>query len=404
MVEKSKHSIKKETNNKFKQMKIIFKTVVMLMTIAVINGCSKKDDDAPIVNQDIGISPDSGPRSTVVAITGITFGTDPSKVKVFFNGKEATVQSVTDSQVEAIVPTKAGTGNVKVMIDGADNFGPEFTYTLTGVVSTLAGEYPAQGYVDATGANARFNKPAGIAMNAQGDLLIADMINRRIRKVTKQGVVTTFSGGAQGYVDGTLANAKFMSPKAIAIDKQGNGYIADRNRIRKITPDGMVSTLAGGEEAGFADGKGAAAIFKHPTSIAIDNQGNIYVAGQQNHRIRKITQDGTVSSIGNASGLVSSFDLAGNESFVPYRGYEDGDLENAKFEYPKALATDTEGNVYVIDGSNENTRIRKITAQGNVSTITELNSDSKSRDFEGAWRLTTDKEGNLYVSERKFFH
>lgn len=316
---------------------------------------------------------------------------------------EAEVQSVTDNQIEAIVPVKAGTGLVKIKLEGADNFGPEFTYTLTGVVSTLAGKYPAEGFVDATGANALFNKPSGIAINAEGDLLIADMNNRRIRKVTKQGVVTTLSGGTHGYVDGTLANAKFMSPKAIAIDKQGNAYIADRNRIRKITPDGMVSTLAGGEEAGFADGNGAAAIFKHPTSIAVDNQGNIYVAGQQNHRIRKITQDGTVSSIGNASGLRSSFDLLNNETFVPNKGYEDGNLENAKFEYPKALTTDAEGNVYVIDGSNENTRIRKITAQGNVSTITEVNSDSKSRDFEGASGLGTDKEGNLYVSERKFF-
>ncbi|MDR2207855.1 MAG: SMP-30/gluconolactonase/LRE family protein, partial [Azoarcus sp.] len=121
------------------------------------------------------------------------------------------------------------------------------------------------------------------------NLYVADSHNNRIRKITSAGDVSTLAGGREGFADGIGSAAKFLHPKGIAIDAAGNLYVADTHNhcIRKVTPAGEVSTLAGGEE-GFADGIGSAAKFNYPVNIAIDVAGNLYVADAHNHRIRKI--------------------------------------------------------------------------------------------------------------------
>ncbi len=198
---------------------------------------------------------------------------------------------------------------------------------VAGVVSTLAGN-GIKGYVDGTGTSAQFNGPYGLALDReQGNLYVADHYNNRIRvvtpqgifgnpislgksklKMTYQGVVTTLAGsGARGGVDGTGTNAQFDHPYGIVLDKDKNIYTTDKHRIRKITPEGtlifswirkltfnigVVTTLAGRSANGFTDGLGVAAQFDCPQGMAIDREGNIYVADANNYSIRKVTIKG----------------------------------------------------------------------------------------------------------------
>ena len=137
--------------------------------------------------------------------------------------------------------------------------GPIFTYQGNGTVATFAGS--SQGYADGTGTAARFNILSGIVKDATGNLFACDRDNNRIRKITPAGVVTTFAGGTMGFADGTGTAAQFNQPYAITIDASGNFYVGDRinHAIRKITAAGVVTTLAGNGTAGNQNGTGSAA-------------------------------------------------------------------------------------------------------------------------------------------------
>ncbi|MES2389586.1 MAG: NHL repeat-containing protein, partial [Bacteroidota bacterium] len=252
-------------------------------------------------------------------------------------------------------------------------------------VSTLAGS--TIGYAEGTGAAAQFKHPAGVATDAAGNVYVADFDDHRIRKITPAGLVSTLAGSTRGYADGTGAAAKFSGPRGVATDAAGNVYVGDmeNQRIRKITPAGEVSTLAG-STYGYAEGNGAAAQFANPDGVATDAAGNVYVADYENHRIRKITPAGAVST------------LAGSTE-----GYAEGTGAEAKFYYPSGVATDAAGNVYVTDAYNH--RIRKITPAGLVSTL----AGSTPGYAEGAgaeakfyypFGLALDAAGNVYVADR----
>lgn len=164
--------------------------------------------------------------------------------------------------------------------------------TLAGVVTTLAGSNVAFGNVDGTGAAARFISPSDIQMDAFGNLFVVDISTNTIRKITTAGVVTTFAGsGAAGVVDGVGTAAQFDGPNGLVIDPEDNLYVADRNgnTIRKITPAGVVTTIAGSTTSGTANGSGSVARFTAPISLAMDSARNLYVTELNRNTIRKIT-------------------------------------------------------------------------------------------------------------------
>lgn len=170
-----------------------------------------------------------------------------------------------------------------------------------GIVTTFAGSI--MGYSDGTGTDAQFSAPLGIAIDSHNNLYVTDSYNYKVRKITPAGVVTTFAGSTIGYTDGMGTDAQFDRPMGIAIDTDGNLYLADINnkKIRKITSSGLVSTLAGSVN-GNVDGIGTVAQFANPLGVAVDQQGNVYVADMDNQSIRKITPNGIVSTLTGASG------------------------------------------------------------------------------------------------------
>jgi streptogramin lyase len=177
------------------------------------------------------------------------------------------------------------------------------------MVTTLAGSAGQQGSADGVGAAARFTNPFGVAADSAGNVYVADYNNGTIRKITAAGVVTTLAGSAGqfGSADGVGAAARFHLPVGVATDSAGNVYVADffNSTIRKITPAGVVTTLAGSAgQPGSDDGVGAAARFAYPNGVATDSAGNVYVA--DTGTIRKITPVGAVTTIAGVPGLIGT--------------------------------------------------------------------------------------------------
>lgn len=223
----------------------------------------------------------------------------------------------------------------------------------TAQLGLVAGD-GVQGLQDGPVLQARFADPYGVALDGDGTLYIADAgDNNRIRKIGVGGVVTTLAGSGEGFVDGVGAAAAFHTPSGLACDAAGNIYVADtgNHAIRKISPQGVVTTLAGTGVAGFRDGPGVQAQFNGPVGVAADASGNVYVADTYNDRIRVIRADGHVIT------------LAGGEK----PGYQDGPGSAARFDTPSALAVDALGNIWIAD--TRNNAIRKLTSSGEVSTL-----------------------------------
>lgn len=224
----------------------------------------------------------------------------------------------------------------------------------SGMVTTLAGTASSPGSSNGTGPQARFYNPRGLAVDSQGNVIVADAFNNAIRKITPAGVVTTLAGviGTSGSADGPAAQATFFLPTGVAIDAADNVYVSDygNDNIRKITASGEVSTLAGSAgNAGSADGMGRAATFNNPEALAVDASGNLFVA--DNHTVRKIAPSGLVSTVAGLAGTPSNVDGVGAD---------------ARFYHPNGVAVGADGNLYVSDMDNYS--IRKITPDGTVST------------------------------------
>jgi len=263
-----------------------------------------------------------------------------------------------------------------------------------GVVSTLAGISGTRGSADGIGGNARFSAPFGIAVDTIGNVYVADTANNTIRKITSDGVVSTLAGlaGHPGSRDGIGNNAQFRNPWGVAADGIGNVFVADMSNdtIRKITPTGVVSTLAGqAGKSGSANGVGTGAQFNNPFAIAVDNAGNIYVSDSANNTIRKITSSGVVSTLAGLPG---------------YAGSTDGNGNDARFWNPQGLAVDDKGNIFVAETGNNT--VRKITPMGVVTTLAGLTGASGTTDgigtdarFNSPGGVAVDNAGNVYVAD-----
>jgi sugar lactone lactonase YvrE len=264
--------------------------------------------------------------------------------------------------------------------------------TPAGAVTTIAGYAGVSGNANGMGTNASFNGPRGIALDAAGNIYVADSGNNLIRKITSSGAVSTLAGsGLAGSANGLSTNASFNGPAALVTDGATNVYVADygNHQIRVITPAGAVTTLAGSGAAGYADALGTNAFFNQPEGIAIDNTGTLYVADSGNNMIRK------VASVG---GAVSTF--VGSTNF----GSTNATGTSAQFYSPQGVAVDASLNVYVADYLNGT--IREVSSAGAVTTpagspgnFGSANGTGANARFWGPQSVAVDTGGNVYVAD-----
>lgn len=327
-----------------------------------------------------------------------------------------------------VTPTPACTPP-QVLVNGVCSS----TASTSGSVSTLAGG-GYSGFVNGVGTTARFAVPTGVAVTNTGIVYVTDTANNAVRKIDSSGLVSTlvtghsgfglavdtagniytatnpiykitptgtasvFSGsGFGGFNDGSASTASFNYVLGIAVDGSGNVYVADMNyAIRKISPTGTVTTLAGGGTGvtgvpGFVNATGRSARFGFGygiSGIAVDGSGNLYVADSANYAIRKVTPTGVVTTYAGGNG----------------KGYVDGPATTAKFGLDLNVACDSAGNVFVADADNN--VIRKISTTGNVSTVAGQSSaglidgSASSAKFNFPAALTVDNSGKIYVVDQ----
>jgi len=265
--------------------------------------------------------------------------------------------------------------------------------STNGIVSTFAGQAGSSGSSDGSSA-ARFDTPTGIALAPNGDLYICDTGNHTIRRVTPVGAVTTFAGmaGQSGFTDGAGTAARFNSPLGLAVATDRTIFVADSGNhlVRAIAPDRTVRTLAGRAETwGTEDGTGGNARFNGPLGVAISSDSDIFVSDSNNHAIRRITRTGIVTTWAGVPGV---------------DGWTDSDRLTATFSKPAELAFDKHGNLFVADSFNH--LIRKISRDGKVSTVTGVagadgsvdGSNRQARLF-NPYGLAILPDGSLIVSD-----
>ncbi|HEX3108715.1 MAG TPA: SMP-30/gluconolactonase/LRE family protein, partial [Thermoanaerobaculia bacterium] len=352
-----------------------------------------------------GIVPAAAPHGARVVLTGS--GLDAPDLAATFSDESgnaivASIVAKSAKSAEVIVPYSAASGPVQASVSGAiigtASFtlllDPAFTSVRTLAVSdksndvfkalggvalepngtvviadtahnvvatmapgaapvVLAGTWSKSGYADGAGAQALFKQPFGIAYDAtQNVIYVADTGNNTIRRVAADGTVSTLAGNGQsGSADGVGTAAQFKAPQAIALDANGNLFVADtgNSEIRVVTPSGVVSTLTGSVHSGFADGALSRALYNAPGGIALDRDGAIYVADAGNNRIRKIANGSVTTIAGTAQ-----------------QGWVDGPAAFAQFKLPGGVAVDEAGNVYVSDTANN---VIRLISGGSVSTI-----------------------------------
>jgi sugar lactone lactonase YvrE len=329
------------------------------------------------------------------------------------------------SHAHGIITTVAGNGTAGYTGDAGPATGAELNYPIgvavdasgnlyiadagnnrvckadrAGVITTVAGN-GVPGYTgDAGPANgAELNYPMGVAVDASGNLYIADTKNNRVRMVDRAGIITTVAGtGAQGSSsNGPAISAELNQPTGVAVDKAGNLYIADNQNfcIRKVDTRGSITTVAGNGTEGYGGDGGPAtgAELDYPTGVAVDKAGNLYIADARNNRIRKVDARGIITTV------------AGNG--IQGYGGDGGAATSSELNYPADVVFDASGNLYIADDGNN--RIRKVDARGIITTVAGNGIQGYGGDGGAATGaelnypagVAFDASGNLYIADIK---
>ena len=339
-----------------------------------------------------GFSPANGMSGSTVVITGTNFSAVAANNTVKFGETEAVITNATSTTLNVTVPKQAVSGRITVSVNGATDTSVA-SFNKIAVASVFAGATGVLGFVDGVGGASRFKYPLGIAIDGSGNMFVADVDNHCIRKITQAGVVTTVAGnGTAGHVDGNGTAARFGSPYDVAIDSHGNLFVTESydNDIRKITPNGDVTTFAGSGVAGYTNGNGLSAQFNFPWSIAIDANDNLYVGDYNNRRLRKITPTGDVTT------------FAGNGLQL----FQGGDMWA-----PRDITIDSQGNLYVVGTGNFLAQVLKVTPAGIIAhyTTPPANGDYGWADgpigvalYKNVRAICIDKNDNLYISDNGY--
>jgi sugar lactone lactonase YvrE len=273
---------------------------------------------------------------------------------------------------------------------GGESFDPE--------ISTVAGTGVAGFKGDSElAATAQLNRPYGIAVDSTGSLYFSDYNNHRVRKISTDGKISTVAGAGAGYRgdNGPAVSAQLNCPREVAVDASGSVYITDaaNHRVRVITPDGKINTVAGTGTAGSSGdgGPAAKAQLNYPLGVAVDSTGALYISDHGNHRVRKITADGKISTVAGTG-------VAG------FKG-DDGPAASAQLSGPYALAVSDADVLYITDGNNH--RVRKVAADGSISTVAGKGTAGFSGDGGPATSaqlnlplgVVVDSTGTLYISD-----
>jgi len=292
----------------------------------------------------------------------------------------------------------AASGGTIYVADGRNNRIRKFA--PGGMITTIAGnDYSGSMGDDGPATDAQLNGPSAVATDRWGNIYIADKYNNRVRKITPQGIIYAFAGdGQQGYRGdgGKAIAAQLNAPAGMVADTFGNVFIADagNNCIRKVSADGKISTFAGSGVGGYK-GDSCAAIkaqLNVPTALAFDSTGNLYIADSWNYRIRRVTPSGFLTTVAGTG--LAGYDGDGNKDTA------------ALLNLPTGLAFDKAGNLYIADQANN--RIRRITTKGNIYTVAGSGNagfsgdggNALAGDMNAPYSIATDAAGNIYVAEQ----
>ena len=267
--------------------------------------------------------------------------------------------------------------------------------STNGIISTVAGNVIQGSNGDgSTAITAELNLPSGVAVDASGNLYIADAANSRIRKVTTNGIISTVAGNGNRSFSGdggSATSASLYLPNSVAVDTSGNIYIADtyNNRIRKVNNKGIINTIAGNGIAGFSGdyGQATSAELNNPTGILLDASGNLFIADANNNRIRKVISNGTINTV------------AGGGNYG-----DGGSATNAKLNNPKGIALDASGNLFIADEANNiihkigSNGIINLVAGGGILGLGDGGSATSAK-LISPQGVALDASGNLYIAD-----